>query len=395
MGHTSRPLVADSWLRSAAAGVEVDLAEAPITIARDEISDYRAAHPLARAFPVLEDVLADAARASDALMAVSDEHGQLLWVCGTPTTLRRAEEIGFVEGSSWDERVAGTNAPGTALTLDRPVQVVRAEHFRSSVQDWSCAAVPIHDLRSGSLLGILDVTGGDEIVVPQTMAMLRAAARLAEVELSRPDAGGGLTVVRESQGGGSRLEVVGLGRDEMRLTIGGRTTRLSPRHSEVLALLIDAERGLSGDEIACGLYESGTADSTVRAELIRLRRVLGDDVLRSRPYRLHADIVTDWTGVEARLAVGDVVGAVRAYRGPLLPHSVAPGVVHVRDRVHAAMSSAVLTSGRADLLSSWTRSTWGADDNGAWGALREALPTASPMRRLAQAQIDRIDAELR
>ena len=228
--------MADSWLRSAAAGVEVDLAEAPITIARDEISDYRAAHPLARAFPVLEDVLADAARASDALMAVSDEHGQLLWVCGTPTTLRRAEEIGFVEGSSWDERVAGTNAPGTALTLDRPVQVVRAEHFRSSVQDWSCAAVPIHDLRSGSLLGILDVTGGDEIVVPQTMAMLRAAARLAEVELSRPDAGGGLTVVRESQGGGSRLEVVGLGRDEMRLTIGGRTTRLSPRHSEVLTL---------------------------------------------------------------------------------------------------------------------------------------------------------------
>ncbi|MDE9367139.1 GAF domain-containing protein [Luteipulveratus sp. YIM 133132] len=395
MGHPPvRPLVTESWMRSAAAGVRVDQAEAPITIPDDELADYRSAHPLFRAFPVLEDVLADAARSSDALMAVSDEHGQLLWVCGTPTTLRRAEAIGFVEGSSWDERVAGTNAPGTALTLDRPVQVVRAEHFRASVQQWSCAAVPIHDLHSGSLLGILDVTGGDQIVVPQTMAMLRAAARLAELELLRPDSGHGL-VVQDTPGGGVPLDVTGLGRDEMRVVVDGRQHRLSPRHSELLTLLVDARDGLSGDEVACGLYESGTGDSTVRAELIRLRRVLGEDVLRSRPYRLHADVVTDWTGVEARLAAGDVVGAARAYRGPLLPHSVAPGVVRVRDRVHAAMTSAVIACGRADLLSSWTRSTWGADDDGAWDALRRALPLSSPMRRLAQAQLDRIDAELR
>ena len=102
-----------------------------------------------------------------------------------PETLRQAEKIGFVEGSNWDERLAGTNAPGLALRLGQPIQVRRAEHFRHSVQQWSCAATPIHDPTSSSLLGVLDITGGDDIVVPQTMAMVRAAARMAEAELAR------------------------------------------------------------------------------------------------------------------------------------------------------------------------------------------------------------------
>ncbi len=184
-GSGVRAHVADSWVRSAAAGVEVDRVEAPITLPADALRDHREAHPLAAVFPLLDDVLGQAARDCDAVMAVSDASGQLLWVCGTPSVLRRAESIGFVEGSNWDERLAGTNAPGMALRLDRSVNVLGVEHFRRSVQRWSCAAVPIHDPSDQSILGVLDITGGDEIVVPQTMAMVRAAARMAEAELAR------------------------------------------------------------------------------------------------------------------------------------------------------------------------------------------------------------------
>ena len=177
--------VADSWHRSAAAGVPADETSAPITLDDDALRAHRAAHPLALVFPLLDDVLGQAARDCDAIMAVGDEAGQLLWVCGSSPALRRAETIGFVEGSNWDERLAGTNAPGLALRLDQPATVVRAEHFRQAVRGWSCAAVPIHDPATSQLLGILDVTGGDQIVVPQTMALVRAAARLAESELAR------------------------------------------------------------------------------------------------------------------------------------------------------------------------------------------------------------------
>src|SRR6476620_6222184 len=180
-----RAHVADSWLRSAAAGVQVDTVDAPITLPGDALRDHRSAHPLASVFPLLDDVLGQAARDCDAIMAVSDHEGQLLWVCGTPATLRKAEKIGFVEGSNWDERMAGTNAPGLALRLGQPTQVRRAEHFRHSVQQWSCAATPIHDPASASLLGVLDITGNDTIAVPQTLAMVRAAARMAESELAR------------------------------------------------------------------------------------------------------------------------------------------------------------------------------------------------------------------
>ena len=392
-----RTQVAESWRRSAAAGVEPDTVGAPITLPNDTLRDYREAHPLAQVFPVLDDVLGQAARDCDAIMAVSDATGQLLWVCGHPTVLRRAESIGFVEGANWDERIAGTSAPGMALNLDQPVSVSRSEHFRRSVQRWSCAATPIHDPTSGALLGVLDITGGDDIVVPQTMAMVRAAARMAEAELARHLlTHKGLPAQRRTSGLLIALEA--LGRHESLLTIDdGRahrsTLRLTPRHSEILLLLASAPRGLSGDELAVLLYCEDNSASTLRAELNRLRSLLGDNLLASRPYRLVAEVTADWLAVEAHLASGDVVAAAQAYRGPLLPRSVAPGVVRLRTDVELSLRQAVLEHGVPDLMSSWTRSSWGADDYEMWLAQRAALSTTSPLLPLISGQIARLDRE--
>jgi hypothetical protein len=396
-GAPMRAEVADSWHLSAAAGVSADDVEAPITLPEDDLHGYRAAHPLAQVFPILEDVLGQAARDCDAIMAVSDAEGQLLWVCGTPATLRRAERIGFVEGSNWDERLAGTNAPGLALRLDQAVQVRRAEHFRHSVQQWSCAATPIHDPGSASLLGVLDITGNDDIAVPQTMAMVRAAARMAESELAREKLT--RTEPAESTPGALHLMIESLGRSDSLLTISdGRghhhQLRLSPRHSEILLLLASAPRGLSGDELAVLVYEDDSASSTLRAELNRLRSLLGDDVLASRPYRLAGSVTGDWLALEAQVAAGDLRQAMRGYRGPILPRSTAPGVVRLREQLHMSLREAVRRSGQADLLSAWTRSSWGADDYEMWLAQRAALGPTSPMLALVDGQIARLDREL-
>lgn len=392
-----RAQVAESWRRSAAAGVEADTVGAPITLPNDALRDYREAHLLAQVFPVLDDVLGQAARDCDAIMAVSDATGQLLWVSGHPTVLRRAESIGFVEGANWDERIAGTSAPGMALSLDQPISVSRSEHFRRSVQKWSCAATPIHDPTSGALLGVLDITGGDDIVVPQTMAMVRAAARMAEAELARHLLSRrGAETQRTTSGMSIALEA--LGRHESLLTIDdGRshrsTLRLTPRHSEILLLLASASRGLSGDELAVLLYAEDNSASTLRAELNRLRSLLGDDLLASRPYRLVSEVNGDWLAVEAHLASGDVAAATRAYRGPLLPRSVAPGVVRLRTDVEISLRHAVLEHGVPDLMSSWTRSSWGADDYEMWLAQRAAVSVTSPLLPLISGQIARLDRE--
>ncbi|WP_246210091.1 GAF domain-containing protein [Nocardioides piscis] len=249
-----RAEVADSWHLSAASGVDVDRVEAPITLEASDLRDHREAHPLSQVFPLLDDVLGQAARDCGAVMAVSDAAGQLLWVCGSPSTLRQAERIGFVEGSNWDERLAGTNAPGLALRLGQPVQVRRAEHFRHSVQQWSCAATPIHDPTSSTLLGVLDITGNDDIAVPQTMAMVRAAARMAEAELARElltratkpvESPAGLQVVVELLGRHEAVLIIDNGRGTR------QSVRLSPRHSEILLLLASAPEGSPGTSSPC------------------------------------------------------------------------------------------------------------------------------------------------
>ena len=159
-------------------------------------------------------------------------------------------------------------------------------------------------------------------------------------------------------------------------------------------LLASAPRGLSGDELAVLLYEEDVTGSTLRAELNRLRSLLGDELLASRPYRLTADVTADWLAVEAQVAAGAVGPALRLYRGPLLPASAAPGVVRLRQSVEATLRQAVLASGEADLMSTWTRSSWGADDYEMWTAQLAALGPRSPLRPLVTGQIARLDREL-
>jgi hypothetical protein len=393
-----RAEVVASWERSAAAGVDVEQPDAPIALDGSDLRGQREMHPLSRVFPLLDDVLGREVRACGAVMALADADGNLLWVCGSSESLRQAERIGFVEGSNWDERLAGTNAPGLALATGREATITRDEHFRSSVRTWSCAATPIHDPGTSQLLGVLDVTGGDEVVVPQTMAMVRAAARLAEAELARhlprPDVApqsaqsSGLQVVLELLGRNEALVSVADGRDRL------GQFRLSRRHSEIVALLAAAPTGLSGDELAVLLYEEDGGSSTLRAELNRLRGLLGEDLLASRPYRLTAPVTGDWLAVGAQLAAGDLRSAMRGYDGPVLPRSTAPGVVQLRDELESSLRHALLRSGAADLMSAWTRSSWGRDDYEMWVAQRQVVPAAAPIRALVDGQIARLDREL-
>ncbi|MFW6868411.1 GAF domain-containing protein [Nocardioides sp. CPCC 206347] len=390
-----RAEVAASWERSAAAGVDVTQLEAPIALETPDLRGLREAHPLARVFPLLDDVLGNEVRDCGAVMALADHEGTLLWVCGTPERLRQAERIGFVEGSNWDERLAGTNAPGLALATGRDAFITRDEHFRSSVRSWSCAATPIHDPATSQVLGVLDVTGGDAIVVPQTMAMVRAAARLAEAELARllpppptPERATGLRLVLELLGHNEALITIDNGQGKL------SRLRLSRRHSEIVALLAAYPGGLTGDELAVMLYEEDGGTSTLRAELNRLRGLLGEDLLASRPYRLTAPVSGDWLAVEAQLAAGDLRSAMRGYGGPVLPRSTAPGVVRLRDGLAASLRQGLLRSQAPELMSAWTRSGWGRDDYDMWLAQRAVVAPTSPMRALVEGQLARLDRDL-
>ncbi|GAA1602692.1 GAF domain-containing protein [Actinoplanes couchii] len=365
-----RTVVADSWARSAAF-IGADHT-APIDLADADLEAYRAAHPLARVMPIFRDLLGGLAEDGDHMMAVCDEHGRLLWVEGHPATLRGAATMNFVPGARWDEAHAGTNAPGTALAVDHALQIFATEHFTHPVQRWTCAAAPVHDPGTGRLLGAIDVTGGDHLANPHSLALVRATALAAEAYLR--------TVEPVARG----PHVAALGRDEARLVVRGRPVRLGRRHSELLALLTVYPEGRTGDQLGVELYGDDVNPVTIRAELSRLRRILGPELLDSRPYRLRTALETDFGAVARLLDAGRVAEALDAYPGPLLPGSDAPGIVRLRRLLDDRLRAALLTAGDRRLLQSWLNSPWGGDDLDLWQAYAALTPAdAVAARRVA------------
>ncbi|WP_169947808.1 helix-turn-helix domain-containing protein [Microbispora sp. H11081] len=376
-----RAVVAESWRRSARA-VSPD-ALAPLELTDAELEDYRDAHPLARVLPLFRDLLGGIADDGRHLLAVCDAAGRLLWVEGHRGARARAERMNFVAGARWDEAHAGTNAPGVALTVRHPVQIFAAEHFAVSAQPWTCAAAPIHDPHTGRLLGAVDVTGGDNLTSPYSLALVQAAARAAEAHLATlpaPDLARAVTLAA-------------LGRDDAVLAEGPRRIRLGPRHSEIVVLLACHPEGLSSDQLSAELYGGRALNPvTLRAELSRLRHRLGP-LLDSRPYRLRVPVRADFQELAGHLAAADAEAALRAYRGPLLPGSDAPGVVWQRRLLDDGVRELLVTRRDPALLERWTRAPWGRDDLFAWQALLAALPSDSPARARAARRVRDLDAE--
>jgi hypothetical protein len=406
-----RELVARSWQRAATAGVDPDR-PAPKALEQAETARSLAHHPVSHLLPLIESMLAEATEDGRYFAALSDADGVLLWAGGHPSALEIAVGPGFLPGHLASESAVGTNAIGTALALDHPVQIFSAEHFNRLLHGWTCSAAPIHDPESHEILGVLDLSGEFRTGHPHSLPLVSAVARVIEDKLSEqlarrdervkalyleriartsrqrsalvtqsgrvvaasprgwlgprvavPPEGstvtlaGGLTVTAEPIGeDGARilmpvtgrrsrrrpkLRIEALGRRRARVSLSGRRTELTPRHSEIMVLLMLNPDGLSGQELGRELHGPDCNRITVRAEISRLRRLLGP-LLVGSPYRLEADVSADFAEVERLVDRGDNVAAAGGYAGALLPGSRVPAIVETRERIERAVAATPL-----------------------------------------------------
>jgi len=178
-----RSLITASWRRSLAAHVDPDRIRPPIRVRPEDLPDVRAAHPLNEVLPLLRSTLVSIADEAMHIMIVTDAEGVVLWREGASALLGPTEEVGLVAGASWAEDAAGTNAMGTTLALDAPVQIHSAEHLVRQLHAWTCAAAPVHDPDTGTVLGAVDMTGPLHTVHPAMMQLVVATAQLAENQL--------------------------------------------------------------------------------------------------------------------------------------------------------------------------------------------------------------------
>jgi transcriptional regulator of acetoin/glycerol metabolism len=307
-----RPIISASWLRSTAAGVDPERPARRILDAR-RTAQRLAAHPVGALLPRVSALLRDALMETGYFAAFSDADGVLLWTEGSSQALRTAVAPRFLPGFLCSEESVGTNAIGTALALDEPVQIYSAEHFSRLLHGWTCAAAPIHDPLTGETLGAIDLSGDFRTAHVHGLPLVTAVASAAEAWLAAERRGAEDLLTEVS------VAVVGRARAAVDTSRGQAEMNL--RHSEILALLALNPAGMTVRDLALALYGSAGPATTTRAEITRLRRRIGADVVLSRPYRFHERVSTD---------IGDLEGS------SLLPESRAPGIVAARCSLDAA-----------------------------------------------------------
>ena len=451
-GDVGRLLIADSWERSLAAGVDPDLRSAPLVFDTDTVAGVREGHPLDRHLPTLRQTLRGMADASSHLIVVTDAEGHVLWSEGPRAVRRRADGIGLIEGFRWAEESVGTNGIGTSLSVGAPVYIQATEHLVRALHPWSCVAAPITDPDTGDVVGCVDISGTKAAMHPAVIALVEVTARLTEAQLALdmnrrdehlraryrrhlrgdtrvlvsptgrvlaadpdrwsdrrvvvPAAGsrvalpdgrtavaeplGELFLLRTIDGDRPSLTLRLLGDQQPCAFLDGRQVPLSLRHAELLALLALHSRGLTCEQSSFHLYGDEGNPVTVRAEIHRLRAQLGD-VVRAKPYRLDCDVEADFLTVRRLLAAGDVAGAVRLYPGPLLPRSESAAIRSERGDLAAQLRRQLLHHGDVDDL--WAYSETGEDDLEILGRLASALPPGDPRRVAAQLREHRVLSE--
>ena len=346
-GHPDgvRASVLESWGRSLDRLRDPAGARVRVAYEADRLAEARRRHPFHSIMPLLRSHLIEPAKDAGLLAALGDEQGRLLWVEGERTVRGRAEAMGFLPGTDWSEEVMGTSAPGLALQSKKAVQISRAEHFAPDVHSWSCSAVPVTHPLTGRVIGIIDVTGGDDAVSSIVLPLLASTAKAAGARLSQlytPQR----ALCADTEAAGSELTV--FGPSPALRAPDGTTVPLTRRHAEILLLLHRFPDGVSGSGLVDLLWPVGGSEVTVRAEINRLRRAidgLGDLRIEARPYRLRGELSSDLERAREALSQGDVDTALGQYRGPVLPDSDAPGVREIGAEVDALIRETLLQDG--------------------------------------------------
>jgi PAS domain S-box-containing protein len=178
-----REVILRSWQRCFA--IEVDPSDNSL---HDHLSGDALAAALKQrerlisvAHPFMVD-LYDIVKGTGFVVVLTNEHGYILELFGDDGAGETPMTSNFFIGASWHERDAGTNAIGTALEEQKPVQVTGPEHYCRKHHCLTCSSAPIFD-PDDNLIGILDISGAREGAHMHTLGMVVAAAKAISAQL--------------------------------------------------------------------------------------------------------------------------------------------------------------------------------------------------------------------
>ena len=181
-----RKVIRDSWDRCRAYGIDPNLAPEQLKLDKVDINqkisnNEKLYHHSLQLFKILKDN--PKLTKYDFVSVLTDEEGFILHMQGTKKALNNAEKLKFVPSAKWTEDKVGTNAIGTALTLEAPVQTFAHDHFCLNFFNWSCSAFPIRD-GINKTIGVVDISLNQNVIDKYFLSLVTDCGRAIEKSLA-------------------------------------------------------------------------------------------------------------------------------------------------------------------------------------------------------------------
>lgn len=177
-----KPCILDSWERCKKMGVD-HLAGCGTTVTESELREsiLKRQELIKLSRPIMENVY-EMIKSTSYSVVLTDEKGIIIDLIINSDIMDIHNNLNFVKGSLWDEKSVGTNAIGTCLATDKPMQVIGAEHYCKYHHRWTCSAAPIHNSK-GEIIGSFDISGRAEDVQTHTFGIAASSADCIEKQL--------------------------------------------------------------------------------------------------------------------------------------------------------------------------------------------------------------------
>lgn len=182
--------LAQSWQRSLQLGVLPERPQGMSPLMQQELQLAKErSETLLRLASLELDALAECVSDSPGMVLLTDADGLVLERRGNLEFLQKAEHVALQPGMDWSERARGTNAIGTALAEQHPVEVWGCQHFCHAHEIITCSAGPIVT-PSGELAGVLDISCDARLTQGSARGLVQMAVAQIEHRWFTQEAGG-------------------------------------------------------------------------------------------------------------------------------------------------------------------------------------------------------------
>jgi sigma-54 dependent transcriptional regulator, acetoin dehydrogenase operon transcriptional activator AcoR len=187
----SQSVIADSWSRCIGYGLHHDHEPEPANLNSDQHealeNGYQAllSTTETEVLPYYDNIMSN----SRCLILLADAQARVLKGWGDQRITESHLRPWFRPGANWHEKVAGTNAIGTSIATESPIQVQRNEHFLKLNRSIISSAAPIFDT-DRQLVGVLSAFSDAYLPQAHTLGMVRLLSQSVENRLIVRQLGG-------------------------------------------------------------------------------------------------------------------------------------------------------------------------------------------------------------